>query len=121
MLQCIAKTEGGKRTVAGVHWDYDCYGELDSLVPLRKTLQTLSAFSQCACSGNIVRRPSTSSHQAEVSKQEITMQMLTLRYIPLSSVAGGTQKLLLGEPTMMPNWDRDAEVRHFASLSPCRS
>lgn len=27
-LQCIAKTEGGKRVVAGVHWDYDCYGAL---------------------------------------------------------------------------------------------
>ena len=24
--------------------------------------------------------------------------------------AGGTQKKILGEPTMMPNWDRDAEV-----------
>ena len=24
--QCIAKTENGKRTVAGVCWDYDCYG-----------------------------------------------------------------------------------------------
>jgi agmatine deiminase len=45
---CIAKTEGGKRVVAGVHWDYDCYG--------------------------------------------------------------GTQKKILGEPTMMPNWDRDAEA-----------
>lgn len=22
----VAKTENGKRTVAGVHWDYDCYG-----------------------------------------------------------------------------------------------
>lgn len=22
----VAKTEGGKRVVAGVHWDYDCYG-----------------------------------------------------------------------------------------------
>ena len=29
-LQCIAKTEGGKRVVAGVHWDYDCYGEIPS-------------------------------------------------------------------------------------------
>jgi hypothetical protein len=28
VLQCIAKTEGGKRVVAGVHWDYDCYGAL---------------------------------------------------------------------------------------------
>lgn len=24
--QFVAKTEGGKRTVAGVHWDYDGYG-----------------------------------------------------------------------------------------------
>lgn len=23
---CIAKDEDGKRTIAGVHWDYDCYG-----------------------------------------------------------------------------------------------
>ena len=30
-LQCIAKTEGGKRVVAGVHWDYDCYGEIPAL------------------------------------------------------------------------------------------
>ena len=27
-VQCIAKTENGKRTVAGVCWDYDCYGAL---------------------------------------------------------------------------------------------
>lgn len=26
---------------------------------------------------------------------------------------GGTQKKILGEPTMMPNWDRDAEVWHL--------
>lgn len=25
-LQFVAKTVGGKRTVAGVHWDYDGYG-----------------------------------------------------------------------------------------------
>ena len=25
-MQCVAKTENGKRTVAGVCWDYDCYG-----------------------------------------------------------------------------------------------
>jgi hypothetical protein len=35
--------------------------------------------------------------------------------------AGGTQKLLLGEPTMMPNWDRDAEVSPspLSSLDAC--
>ena len=26
LAQCVAKTENGKRTVAGVCWDYDCYG-----------------------------------------------------------------------------------------------
>lgn len=26
ILQFVAKTVGGKRTVAGVHWDYDGYG-----------------------------------------------------------------------------------------------
>ena len=25
-LQCIARDVDGKREVAGVHWDYDCYG-----------------------------------------------------------------------------------------------
>ena len=26
ILQCIARDVDGKREVAGVHWDYDCYG-----------------------------------------------------------------------------------------------
>ena len=26
LLQCIARDVDGKREVAGVHWDYDCYG-----------------------------------------------------------------------------------------------
>ena len=26
MAQCVARDVGGKREVAGVHWDYDCYG-----------------------------------------------------------------------------------------------
>ncbi len=25
-VQCIARDVDGKREVAGVHWDYDCYG-----------------------------------------------------------------------------------------------
>ena len=25
-MQCIARDVDGKREVAGVHWDYDCYG-----------------------------------------------------------------------------------------------
>ncbi len=109
MLQCIAKTEGGKRTVAGVHWDYDCYGAHDSLSCHGSMLQVVAAFSQCACSGKTVR-----SHQAEVSKRK---RSLCGYMLYCHSVAGGTQKLLLGEPTMMPNWDRDAEVCQFASLA----
>jgi hypothetical protein len=26
LLQCIARDLDGRREVAGVHWDYDCYG-----------------------------------------------------------------------------------------------
>jgi hypothetical protein len=26
VVQCIARDVDGKREVAGVHWDYDCYG-----------------------------------------------------------------------------------------------
>lgn len=96
MLQCIAKTEGGKRTVAGVHWDYDCYGERDSLSCHGLMLQIVVALSQCACSGKTVR-----SHLAEVSKEGITMRIhivmpLCCRRHPEAAAGGADHDAQLG-------------------------
>ena len=35
LLQCIARDVDGKREVAGVHWDYDCYGAPGKVAQVR--------------------------------------------------------------------------------------
>ena len=37
-MQCIARDADGKREVAGVHWDYDCYGAPGKIAQVRECL-----------------------------------------------------------------------------------
>ena len=34
-MQCITRDVDGKREVAGVHWDYDCYGAPGKIAQVR--------------------------------------------------------------------------------------
>lgn len=102
MPQCIARTEGGKRVVAGVHWDYDCYG---APYPLAEASRWATAGSVAVCSLAAARQD-----DSIVLRGSACPVGRCPEFIGLPWLAGGTQKLLLGEPTMMPNWDRDAEV-----------
>lgn len=45
VLQCIAREVNGKREVAGVHWDYDCYGAPGKIAQVR----LYSSLSRCQC------------------------------------------------------------------------
>ena len=91
-VQCVAKTENGKRTVAGVCWDYDCYG------------------APCSCPCLPHRAPT--SNLAHTRARWLMVGVCTMSdpsaYTICRLVPGGTLKKQLGEPTMMPDWEKDA-------------
>ena len=112
-LQWVAKTENGKRVVAGTHWDYDAYGGTLKRVSARCAccaccaccVQQFAAgrFAFLCCLGlglgvcrhlTLLPRPEASSHLTPAPAP---------RPLPAFPQA-------LGLPTKMPDWTLDYEA-----------